>query len=82
MVDKVVEDLADAVSILVGSKDSFRLDASEDDGSQWIELNLQPEDRGKVIGRRGNTVRALRTLLAARGRIEGERYELEILDPD
>jgi predicted RNA-binding protein YlqC (UPF0109 family) len=35
---------------------------------------------GKVIGRQGRTVRAIRSLLAARGSRDGERYEFEIIE--
>ncbi|MGB5514461.1 MAG: KH domain-containing protein, partial [Thermoanaerobaculia bacterium] len=41
---------------------------------------VAPEDLGKVIGRQGRTARALRSLLAARGSRDGERYELEIIE--
>ena len=44
---------------------------------EWFYVD---EHLGKVIGRQGRTVRALRTLLDARGDQDGERYQLDILD--
>jgi predicted RNA-binding protein YlqC (UPF0109 family) len=45
-----------------------------------LELEVAPDDRGRVIGRRGRTAEALRTVLDAVGRRRGRRCELEILD--
>ena len=47
-----------------------------------LELAVDPEDLGKVIGRQGRTARALRALLDVRGAREGARYELKILEED
>lgn len=45
-----------------------------------FEVRSDPDDLGKVIGRRGRAARALRTLLDCRGDVEGAQYGLEILD--
>ena len=45
-----------------------------------LEDSVVARGPGKVIGREGRTVRALRTLLDARGDQQGERYELDLLD--
>jgi predicted RNA-binding protein YlqC (UPF0109 family) len=45
-----------------------------------LELEVAPDDRGRVIGRRGRTADALRTLLEAAGRRRGLNCEVEILD--
>jgi len=39
-----------------------------------LELRLAPEDVGKVIGRRGKTAKAIRTLLA----VSGEGWDVDI----
>jgi len=52
-----------------------------DRGDQTIvELEVAPDDLGKVIGRQGRTARALRTLLAAAGQKSRRRTVLDILD--
>ena len=45
-----------------------------------FEGTTAPDDKGKVIGRRGRTVRALRTLLDCRAEREGRQLSLEVLD--
>jgi len=49
------------------------------DGVTVLELQVPPEDRGRVIGRRGRTAEALRILLRALAERNGIRCELEIL---
>jgi uncharacterized protein len=49
-----------------------------DDGV--IELEVAESDVGKVIGRQGRTVRALRALLSAAGYRARKRYQLEIIE--
>lgn len=48
--------------------------------TEVIELDVSPEDRGRLIGRRGQTASALRTLLDAVAERRGQRCELEILE--
>jgi predicted RNA-binding protein YlqC (UPF0109 family) len=49
-------------------------------GRVQIEISLDPGDRGRVIGRGGRTVGALRTVLGAVARRHGHSCTLEILD--
>jgi len=45
-----------------------------------LELQVHPEDLGKVIGRQGRTAKAIRTVLGAAGIKARKRYTLEILE--
>ncbi|GBD97426.1 hypothetical protein BMS3Abin06_02324 [bacterium BMS3Abin06] len=45
-----------------------------------FELRVAKSDIGKVIGKQGNTARAMRTILSAAGTKLGKRYVLEILE--
>ncbi len=65
---------------LVDQPDQVGLRVSEVDGAQLLELKVAPEDVGKVIGRDGRTVNALRTLLNAAAQKQGQKVRLEILD--
>lgn len=56
----------------------LRLASAE--GGFTFELQVAPEDVGKVIGRDGRTVNAIRTLLAAAAQRFGHKARLEILD--
>ena len=52
------------------------------DGEQTtvLELRVDPDDLGKVIGRQGRTARAMRTLMGCAGEKLGKRFVLEILE--
>lgn len=65
---------------LVDQPDQVGLRVSEADGARLYELKVAPEDVGKVIGRDGRTVNALRTLLNAAAQKAGQKARLEILD--
>ena len=65
---------------LVDDADSVRIRTHERDQSTIIELEVAPNDLGKVIGRQGRTARAMRTLLTAAGQKNRRKYILDILD--
>jgi predicted RNA-binding protein YlqC (UPF0109 family) len=62
---------------IVDAPDQVFVDHLDDD---VIELVVAEEDVGKVIGRQGRNVRALRTLLNAAGVRARKRYTLEVID--
>ena len=55
---------------------------NEISGSQTVilELSVEPDDLGKIIGRQGRTAKALRTLVNAAGLKAGRKVVLEIVD--
>ena len=65
---------------LVDKPDEVRTRMRERDDQTVIELEVAPDDLGKVIGRQGRTARAIRTLLAAASQKSRRRYTLDILD--
>jgi predicted RNA-binding protein YlqC (UPF0109 family) len=65
---------------LVDNPDDVRV-FTHDRGDQTIvELEVAPDDLGKVIGRQGRTARAIRIILAAAAQRSRRRYTLDILD--
>ena len=52
----------------------------EDDGTLVLELSVAEDDVGKVIGRGGRTVNALRTLIRACSVKEGRRVLVDVVD--
>ena len=68
------------VRALVDKPDQVELRTSPSEGGLLYELKVAPEDIGKVIGRDGRTVNALRTVLAAAAQKKGEKARLEIVD--
>jgi len=65
---------------LVDSPDAVELKVSPYEGGVLYELKVAPADVGKVIGRDGRTVNALRTVLQHAALKKGEKARLEIVD--
>lgn len=68
------------VKSLVGKPDAVHIDRRVDDKGVLLELTVDPEDLGRVIGKRGATAQSLRTLLRALGTKNQARYNLKIID--
>ncbi len=69
------------VKSLVGKPDAVSIRRSIDDKGVFLELTVDPEDLGRVIGKRGATAQSIRTLLRALGTKNDARYNLKIIDP-
>jgi uncharacterized protein len=68
------------VKSLVGKPDAVHIDRRIDEKGVLLELTVDPEDLGRVIGKRGATAQSLRTLLRALGTKNEARYNLKIID--
>ena len=68
------------VKSLVGNPDAVSVVRTVDDKGVLLELTVDPEDLGRVIGKRGATAQSLRTLLRALGTKNEARYNLKIVD--
>ena len=76
----VADQLEDLVRLLVDEPDEVEIFEVEEDDNLIFEIEVAEDDVGKVIGRRGSTIRALRTLIDARAALDDELYELEVVD--
>lgn len=65
---------------LVEKKDEVSVEVIDQERSTVLELTVDQDDLGRVIGRGGRTAKALRTVLDAAGRRDGRRVVLDILD--
>lgn len=70
------------VKSLVGNPDDVVVDRTIDEKGVLLTLTVNPEDLGRVIGRRGATAQSLRTLLRALGTKNAARYNLKIVNND
>lgn len=77
----VLNDLVTHVAkSLVDSPDAVNVRVLEGDLTIVIELRVAKEDIGKVIGRQGRTVRALRTVVSAASSRSSKRVQLELME--
>src|SRR5680860_997489 len=70
------------VKSLVGHPDDVVVDRLIDEKGVLLSLTVNPEDLGRVIGKRGVTAQSLRTLLRALGTKNDARYNLKIVNND
>ncbi len=68
------------VKSLVSQPDKVKIERRIDEKGVLLELTVDPEDLGRVIGKRGATAQSLRTLLRALGTKNDARYNLKIID--
>lgn len=68
------------VKSLVNKADAVEIKRTIDEKGVLLELTVDPEDLGRVIGKRGATAQSLRTLLRALGTKNDARYNLKIVD--
>ncbi len=68
------------VKSLVSQPDAVQVERRIDEKGVLLELTVDPEDLGRVIGKRGATAQSLRTLLRALGTKHNARYNLKIVD--
>lgn len=70
------------VKSLVSKPDAVKIERRIDEKGVLLELTVDPEDLGRVIGKRGATAQSIRTLLRALGTKNDARYNLKIVDVD
>jgi uncharacterized protein len=68
------------VKSLVSKPEAVAIERRIDEKGVLLELTVDPEDLGRVIGKRGATAQSLRTLLRALGTKNDARYNLKIID--
>jgi predicted RNA-binding protein YlqC (UPF0109 family) len=72
--------LAELARRLVDDPEAVRVEESDEHGVLVLRLHVDPNDVGKVIGRQGRIVRALRTVVRACAGRGGRRVQLEIAE--
>lgn len=72
-----VQDLARR---LVDRHESVTVRLVHDEDAEVVELGVAPEEMGRVIGRQGRTVQAMRALLDLAGEKHDRNYDLDIVE--
>lgn len=70
------------VKTLVNNPEKVSVDRIIDEKGVLLSLTVDPEDVGRVIGKRGATAQSIRTLLRALGTKNDARYNLKIVNTD
>ena len=68
------------VKALVDESDNVDIREIERNGATLIEVRVASNDVGKIIGKQGKTIRALRSLARIAGAKKNRRYLLEIVE--
>lgn len=80
--NKSIEELVrQVVTSLVDEPTSVRVESVDEGGTITINVHVDPDDIGKVIGRQGRVIKSLRTIARAASTYAGGKHiEVEILD--
>ena len=70
------------VKNLVAKPDAVSVNEEDDAGNVNLILTVDPEDMGLVIGKNGQTIRAVRKLLTVRAIAENVRVNLQLSEPE
>lgn len=77
-----VEFLEFVVKALVDHPEEVKVDRNVDEMGVLLTLNINPEDMGYVIGRKGQNASAIRTLLRIVGARNNSRVNMKINEPE
>ena len=74
--DTLIKQVVEALVDEPGDVDIAR---SDSDTSISYEITVNPDDVGKVIGRQGRIIKAIRTVMRAAGSVNGEQVNVDVL---
>ena len=68
------------IKALVGEPDAVEVNENADGKTVRIEVRVAEHDMGRVIGREGRTVKAIRSILFVAGQKHGSRFQLDLVE--
>ena len=69
------------VTNLVSKPEAIKIDEQKSNGDVSLNLTVDPSDMGLIIGKGGQTIRAIRKLLTVRAITENVRVNLQLAEP-
>lgn len=79
-------DIADYVQFvveqLVDNSDQVNVTESEENGELYVDIEVDPSDRGRVIGKNGRLIRSLRVVVRAAAGRDGSTANVELLEDE
>jgi len=82
MIEKDAQFLESLIKALVDYPNDVKIKRTVDEMGVLLTLDVNPADMGKIIGREGNTAKAIRTLLRIVGMKNNSRVNLKISEPE
>ena len=80
--EQVAQFLDYVIKALVDNPNDVKITRTVDEMGVLLTLTVNPADMGKIIGRMGNTAKAIRTLLRVVGMKNNARVNLKINEPE
>ncbi len=68
------------ITALVGEPDQVEVNENADGKNVRIEVRVAPPDMGRIIGREGRTVKAIRSILFVAGQRHNKRFQLDLVE--
>jgi len=68
------------ITALVGEPDVVEITEIADGKNVRLEVRVAPHDIGRIIGREGRTVKAIRNILFAAGQKQNKRFHLDLIE--
>ncbi|KXJ98619.1 MAG: RNA-binding protein [Acidobacteria bacterium OLB17] len=68
------------ITALVGEPGAVEIAEVVDGKTVRLEVRVAPHDMGRIIGREGRTVKAIRNILFAAGQKHGKRFHLDLIE--
>ena len=68
------------VNALVDDKEAIEISEETNERATVVKLRVAASDMGRIIGREGRTIKAIRSLLFAAGQKHGKRFVLDIVE--
>ncbi|HHU53544.1 MAG TPA: KH domain-containing protein [Clostridiaceae bacterium] len=78
----MIDLLKTLVEPLVDNINDVRIDQMERGNTVVLEVRVNPEDMGRLIGRRGRRAQAIRSVMRAKAKLENKRVIVDIVDPE
>lgn len=78
----MVDLLKTLVEPLVDNINDVRIDEIDRGNTVVLEVRVNPEDMGRVIGRRGRRAQAIRSVMRAKAKTQNKRVIVDIIDPE
>jgi uncharacterized protein len=67
---------------LLEHQQELRIDCESSSNRTWVRIAFDPQDKGRVFGKGGRTIQAIRQLVVTAGKLTDNRASLEIYEPD